>query len=214
MSTFENLPRSEQFCTPWPSSTFSPWPSDRPRIVLVEITARVSTIVSTIVTMKAVLPPFVIQNKLIELYHTMLCAAIPRESNNTNENKTLRILNQAYADLMIQRSTLKPLGTYKYAQQLHNRIFCVEHTGSFSVYTLEGCTKYISRWGFPLWQTMTSEWQHRVHTVINIQKYDVHITIYSSGTIPLQYDQTKHFKRYEKIVRHYSLEQLKHHFSF
>ena len=156
----------------------------------------------------------VIRNKLIELYHTILCAAIPRESNNTNENKTLRILNQAYADLMIQRSTLKPLGTYKYAQQLHNRIFCVEHTGSFSVYTLEGCTKYISRWGFPLWQTMTSEWQHRVHTVINIQKYDVHITIYSSGTIPLQYDQTKHFKRYEKIVRHYSLEQLKHHFSF
>ena len=91
----------------------------------------------------------VIRNKLIELYHTMLCAAIPRESNNTNENKTLRILNQAYADLMIQRSTLKPLGTDKYAGQLHNHIFCVEHTGSFSVYTLEGCTKYISRWGFP-----------------------------------------------------------------
>ena len=80
----------------------------------------------------------VIRNKLIELYHTMLCAAIPRESNNTNENKTLRILNHAYADLMIQVSTLKLLKLNSY------HIFCVEHNGSLSVYTLEGCTKYIS----------------------------------------------------------------------
>ena len=45
--------------------------------------------------------PLVIDNKIIELHHNLLCAAIPRELNNTNENKTLRILNQAYADLMI-----------------------------------------------------------------------------------------------------------------
>ena len=78
--------------------------------------------------------PLAIYNKIIKLHHTLLCAPIPRESIYTNENKTLRILNRAYADLMIQRSTLKALGTDKYAQQLHNHIFCVEHTGSFSVY--------------------------------------------------------------------------------
>ena len=44
----------------------------------------------------------VINNKLIELYRMLLCAAISRESNNINENKTLRILYHAYADLMIQ----------------------------------------------------------------------------------------------------------------
>ena len=74
----------------------------------------------------------VINNKFIELYHMLLCAAISRESNNINENKTLRILNHAYADLMIQESTLKPIKL--------NNYYCVEHTGSFSVYTLKGYT--------------------------------------------------------------------------
>ena len=45
--------------------------------------------------------PLVIDNKIIELHHTLLCAAIPMELNKTNENKALRILNQPYADLII-----------------------------------------------------------------------------------------------------------------
>ena len=66
----------------------------------------------------------------------MLCAAIPRESNNTNENKTLRILNQAYADLMIQRSTLKHLGTDKNTLNNCITIFSVLSTLVASVFTL------------------------------------------------------------------------------
>ena len=173
--------------------------------------------------------PLVIDNKIIELHHTLLCAAIPRESNNTNENKTLRILNQAYADLMIQRSTLKPLGTDKYAQQLHDHIFCVEHTGSFSVYTLEDYTNTFHNEIKKLPIFLNGK-QRPVNgntgVMLSSMNYDAHITIYSSGTIhiqgvkalfignliktiiardiipklPSQYDKTKYSKHYGKCT--------------
>ena len=64
----------------------------------------------------------------------MLRAAISRESNNSNENKIPRILNHAYADLMIQVSTQKLLKLNSY------HTFCVEHSGSINVYTLKDYT--------------------------------------------------------------------------
>lgn len=130
-----------------------------------------------------------LNNDIIQLHHTLLCAAIHRESNQTNENKSLRVLNQAYATLMSQSSNLKPLGAEKYVHQLHSRIFCVEHTGSFCIYTLEGFTDIFQEEIKKLPVFLNGK-QRPVNGntgfMITSVNYDVHITIYSSGTIHIQ----------------------------